>query len=257
MGIRHRALSGADPKTPWHWLSAAHMYTMLEKKTEQINALKLNTLNNIRAIGVRNLHIDAWKRVHMAIMTSDIPRLRSLLLVAYRAGTSVVSLLEKVKLAAERKYSPKSYDEAQYQLGYLMYMIGGRAAADLAYTTLGIPSIDTSKRHVSTNPLVSSASFPTNTELLHNLNACYPKPSVAVTGKKGMTIQIDEIKIQERLRWDPKSNKILGVCREHSGQCSLDFCSMNQADELLGCLQTDVVHLATEVSPYLIIKQYK
>ncbi|KJA13394.1 hypothetical protein HYPSUDRAFT_151636, partial [Hypholoma sublateritium FD-334 SS-4] len=186
--------------------------------------------------------------VHMAIMTSDIPRLRSLLLVAYRAGASVVSLLEKVKLAAERKYSPKSYDEAQYQLGYLMYMIGGRAAADLAYTTLGIPSIDTSKRHVSTNPLVSSASFPTRAELLHNLNACYPKPAVAVAGKKGMTIQIDEIKVQERLRWDPKSNKILGVCREHSGQCSLDFCSMNQADELLDCLQKDVVHLATEAT---------
>ena len=47
MGIRHRALSGADPKTPWHWLSAAHMYTMLKKKTEQINILKLNALNNI------------------------------------------------------------------------------------------------------------------------------------------------------------------------------------------------------------------
>ncbi len=32
MGIQHRALSSADPKTPWHWLSAAHMYSLLEKK---------------------------------------------------------------------------------------------------------------------------------------------------------------------------------------------------------------------------------
>ena len=186
----------------------------------------------------------------MAIMTSDIPRLCTLLLAAHCAGASVVSLLEKVKLTAERKYRPKSYDKAQYQLGYLMYMIGGQAAADLAYKTLGIPTIDTSKCHVSTSPLVSSASFPTNDELVQNLNACYLSAtrSVSASRKKGMTIQIDEIKIQERLRWDPKSNKILGVCREHSRQCSLDFCSMNQANELLGCLQKDVVHLATEVS---------
>ncbi|KJA26201.1 hypothetical protein HYPSUDRAFT_36451 [Hypholoma sublateritium FD-334 SS-4] len=58
------------------------------------------------------------KRVHMAIVESNIPRLRELLMVSYRAGSSVVALLEKVKQAAQRKYSPKSYNEAQYQLGY-------------------------------------------------------------------------------------------------------------------------------------------
>lgn len=250
MGIRHRALSGADPKTPWHWLSAAHMYSLLEKKTEQINILKLNSLNTLRSISTRNRHIDAWKRVHMAIMQSNIPRLRELLMVAYRAGSSVVALLDKVKQAAERKYSPQSYDEAQYQLGYLLYKIGGRAAADLAYNTLGTPSVDTAKRHISTNPLVSSASFPTQAELRYNLNACYPNTAQKATASviKGMTLQIDEIKIQERLRWDPKSNQILGVCREHGSQCSLEFRSMHQADDLLDCLQKNVVHLATEVS---------
>ncbi len=97
MGIRHRSISGADPKTPWHWLSAAHMYSLLEKKTEQINSLKLTSLNTLRSIGVRNRHIDAWKRVHMAIVESNIPRLRELLMVSYRAGASVVALLKKVK----------------------------------------------------------------------------------------------------------------------------------------------------------------
>ena len=101
MGIRHCALSGADPKTPWHWLSASHMYSLLEKKTIQINTLKLNSLNALRSIGVCNRHIDAWKRVHMAIMESNIPRLRELFMVAYRASSSVVALLKKVKQAAE------------------------------------------------------------------------------------------------------------------------------------------------------------
>ena len=124
--------------------------------------------------------------------------------------------------------------------------------ADLAHATLGTPSVDTSKRHISTNPIVSSASFPTRAELLYNLSACYPSSSRTAQGSaiKGMTLQIDEIKIQERLHWDPKSNQILGVCREHGGQCSLEFRSMNQADELLDCLQRNIVHLATEVSDH-------
>ncbi len=210
-----------------------------KRKTEQINLLKLTSLNTLWSLGVRNRHIDAWKWVHMAIMESNILRLRELLMVSYRASASVVSLLEKVKQAAQQKYSPKSYSEAQYQLGYLLYKIGGRAATDLAHTTLGTPSVDTSKRHISTNPLVSSASFPTWSELLYNLNACYPSSSRTAQGSaiKGMTLQIDEIKIQECLRWDPKSNQILGVCREHGGQCSLEFRSMNQANALLDCLQ--------------------
>lgn len=66
-----------------------------------------------------------------------------------------------------------------------------------------------------------------------------------------MTLQVDEIKIQERLRWDPTSNQILGVCREHTSDrehpLSLEFCAMHQADALLTGLQSNEVHLATEV----------
>ena len=63
---------------------------------------------------------------------------------------------------------------------------------------------------------------------------------------------VDEIKIQERLRWDAKTNMILGLAREHgSGRVSLEFRSISVADALLGAL-TDSdpiaqVHLAKEV----------
>ncbi len=34
------------------------------------------------------------------------------------------------------------------------------------------------------------------------------------------SLPIDEIKIQERLRWDAKTNMILGTCREHGSKRS-------------------------------------
>ena len=62
-----------------------------------------------------------------------------------------------------------------------------------------------------------------------------------------MSIQLDELKVQERLRWDPRTNYILGVCREHGKLCALEFRSMVQADAIADALREKRVHLATEV----------
>lgn len=71
-------------------------------------------------------------------------------------------------------------------------------------------------------------------------------------------MEVDELKIQERLRWDPRSNYILGVCREHGSACALELRSIVQADAVLKCLKTEVVHFATEVSfplEYFLLSQ--
>lgn len=268
MGIRHRALDGAKERTPWAYLSSAQMFSSLRHKNDIINNLKLKSLTTSRMLGIRNRYIEGWKRLAVAVSTENIPRIKSLLAVAQCAGASVFSILERIKQAAQRTYSPKGYDEADYQLSYLIYKIGGRAAANIAQKALGIPSIDMSKEHVNTMPLVSSSKFPTTGELITNVMMCFGTSNhsrvfavapgfrqVRVT--KGMTMQVDELKIQERLRWDPTSNQILGVCREHTSDyeypLSLEFRAMHQADALLTGLQSNKVHLATEVCQSLVL----
>ena len=261
MGIRHRALDGAKERTPWAYLSSAQMFSSLERKNEIINNLKLKSLSISRMLGVRNRRIEGWKRLAIAVSTENIPRIKSLMAVAQRAGASVFSILERIKQAAQRTYSSKSYDEADYQLSYLIYKIGGRSAANIAHKALGIPSIDTSKEHVNTMPLISSSKFPTTGDVIANVLTCFGNSTrvsrvSTITPAfhrvtKGMVMQVDELKIQERLRWDPTSNQILGVCREHTSDgeypLSLEFRAMHQADALLSGLQSNKVHLATEV----------
>ena len=149
------------------------------------------------------------------------------------AGASVFSILERIKQAAQRT----CFGETDYQLGYLIYKIGGRAAANIAQKALGIPSIGTSKKHMGAKPLISSSKFPTTKDLIVNLLMCFGgnnqnstrvsavSPFHLVT--RGMTMQIDELKIQEHLRWDPTSNQILGICQEHTSDheylLSLEF----------------------------------
>ncbi|KAF4615995.1 hypothetical protein D9613_011212 [Agrocybe pediades] len=254
-GIRHRALDGANERTPWKFLGPIHMYASLEKKTEQLRRSRLKILNTLRTLAVRNRHIDAWKRLSMSISQENIPRIRALLTSAHRAGSSVFAIIDKVSKAARRIYQIQGYNNTDYQLMFLLYKIGGRAAANIAHRALGLPSIDTAKRHVTTAPLMSSPKFPTPNELQSNLKFCYPNAEASTRmmdaerrAVKGMSMQVDEIKVQERLRWEPRTNSILGVCREHGGQCSLDFRSMHQADTLLDCLRSKTVHLATEAT---------
>lgn len=42
----------------------------------------------------------------------------------------------------------------------------------------------------------------------------------------------DEIATEKRLRWDPKSNMFLGVCREHGHRTSLEFINEGDLEEL-------------------------
>ena len=41
---------------------------------------------------------------------------------------------------------------------------------------------------------------------------------------------------------------ILGVCQEHGDKCSLEFCSITQADFIVDCLNAKQVHFTSEVS---------
>lgn len=73
MGIRHWLLDGSHESTPWAYFMPAEMYMALQRKTQLCRNLKLQALNNAAAIGIRNRHIQAWKRLSMAIGSLDIP----------------------------------------------------------------------------------------------------------------------------------------------------------------------------------------
>ena len=60
-------------------------------------------------------------------------------------------------------------------------------------------------------------------------------------------LMFDEIKVEERPRWDDKSNNIIGVCREHSKNASLQYTSKDEVDLLFFQIIDEKVHLASNV----------
>jgi hypothetical protein len=251
MGICHHAIDGAPEKTPYGYLAPSHAINALQRKDDQIAKLQLHGLNSLKSLTMRNHQIEGWKRFALAISKSDIPQLQSLTLAALHDGAGVYGLIERVNQAAQRTYSPQGYKMADFERTFLMWKLGGRSAANIAHCTLGIPSIESARRHIQVAPITASPGLPTAREMASNLALCFETQAGAqiVVGRKiGMTMPIDKIKIQERLWWDSFTNMILGVCREHGHQCSLEFCTIVQADVLWEYLGRKLVHLASKVS---------
>ncbi|KAK6977174.1 hypothetical protein R3P38DRAFT_3377681 [Favolaschia claudopus] len=218
-------------------------------KTEQINDLKLAGLSLSRTLLVRATHLEAHSRLRMAIAKNDIPRIHSIVGNDLKQGGSIFATLENISRATNRDLNPKSYTHAEYQLLYLLLKLGGHAAAELGHRCLGLPSVRATKRHIATVPLIVSSRTPTMDEMQHNLDVNYPvafsQPSDGSIGP-GFQIMADEIKVEGRMQWDPRSNMILGVCREHSAKYDLEFHGIEQAEALHAGLAENKVHLASE-----------
>ncbi|KAJ7842124.1 hypothetical protein B0H14DRAFT_3692846 [Mycena olivaceomarginata] len=180
-----------------------------------------------------------------------VPRLSSIVANCIKHGDSIFTATEKIYRASTGAFRDRSYTEIAHQQLYLFLQLGGPAAAELAHRCLGLPSINATKRHIATVPLVASPKAPTMDEMLRNLDVGFPTPFAPPadgTLGPGFQIMVDEIKVEGRMRWDPRSNMILGLCREHSANYELEFLGLPQAESIHAGLASGKVHLASEAT---------
>lgn len=137
--------------------------------------------------------------------------------------------------------------------GLLFLRLGGACVASLVHQALGAPAL--SMLHTAARSTVASlsplAGFPSKSEIQHNIRAAF-KNSCGNTGC-GYVLMVDEIKVEERMQWDPSNNKVLGLCWEHTGHVGLEFCLMSNARALVHGILCGDMHHASEVSACLIV----
>jgi hypothetical protein len=255
-GILERIEHGVYKHTRYEYLNTSNLHELLLRKNEQINCLKLSQLNLERSIAARARPLEAFKRFVLAVGKGDIPRLHQLVSTAHRNGSSIYAIMEKIDMATRQAYHPKGYSEKDFKRLFLFHKLGGAVVAELAHRTLGLPSIDATRRHIGVQPLHVSPKMPTLREMKLNLDISFPPSDsnisttpthIRKSNGPGYQLMADEIKIEERLRWNARNNDILGVCREHSCNYSLEFRSIDQPNVLIQGIVDGDVHLATEV----------
>jgi hypothetical protein len=247
-GIEYRNRHGVSESTPFQWLTMADAITLLHRKNAQINQLKLAGLNMARSLLSHASHLDAHKRFLMAVGEGNIKGIHRLVSVSRKAGESIYTILDKCNRAVRNLHHPKSYQEQEFQQLFLLHKLGGVAVAEIAHRAFGLPSIEVTRRHINTQPLVASPKMPTDSEMMQNLEHAFPHSQAPMTRKGGFQLMADELKLETRMRWDPRTNNILGICREHGKRYGLEFRSMAQATALRDGIQDKDVHLANEAS---------
>ena len=121
-------------------------------------------------------------------------------------------MMELLDRTQKGLYKPKNFLEEEMSHGLLFLRLGGARVASLAHQTLGLPGVSTLSRSSAITTLSPSAGFPSKTEIQHNLEAAFKKIHNDTENGCGYVLMIDGIKVEERLRWDLLSNKILGLC---------------------------------------------
>ena len=160
-------------------------------------------------------------------------------------------MLESIKKAADGTYHPKGFDEEEDLQALLFLRLGGARVADIAHHMFGMPAVSTIRRHTIIPKITASPSFPTSWEIGCNIAASF-KAICEILGLSTQrmlhaVIMFDEISVEKRPRWDDKTNKILGVCRKHGQETSLEFTSEEDLQMLWEELGCGKVHLAHKV----------
>ncbi|KAN0137688.1 hypothetical protein V8E53_004513 [Lactarius tabidus] len=157
--------------------------------------------------------------------TGKILRVDRVLRVTSDCQMSVAAILEMVRKAARGIYRPKGFEEEEDLQTLLFLHLGGQRVAEIAHHMFGIPAPSTVRCRTMTPPLICSASYPLEAELVNNLKAAFNNllPMLA-------------------------ARRILGCCHEHTkGKC-MEFNGVADVELLLQDVVQGDVHLAHEAT---------
>ena len=166
---------------------------------------------------------------------------------SWTKGVGVRGMMEILDRMHKGLYKPKSFTEEEMSHGLLFLWLSSAHVASLAHQALGSPGLSTLCCGSTVIQLSPSAGIPLRIKTQHNLQAAFK--TLHGDNGCGYVLMIDKIKVEEWMWWDPSSNKILSLCREHMKHVWLDFCSVNDAKALIEGILCGNIHHTTEVSP--------
>jgi len=221
---------------------------IIRRKVAEVRNLKLRVLNDARKLANKAKVIDEFKHWVMAVGSGRVERVDRLVRVNLARRGGMRNLLNLYERAAQGLYKPRNYTEEDQLRGLLLWRLGGARLAGIGSRALSLPAVSTLRRNTLLPSLVVSPSKPTLKEVKENVTNIFAPIKSVLTEKNNIVHQVlmfDELKVEERPRYDDKSNQILGICREHGK--GLEFASEKEIQVLLESVKKKEIHLAVDV----------
>ncbi|KAJ7862813.1 hypothetical protein B0H14DRAFT_3610853 [Mycena olivaceomarginata] len=249
-GILHRAAEGIPESANYSFNPISGLIEHIHRKNGQIKRLRLRGLNAVKRIAAQARSLTDHKRFVRAIGSGKVENVDRLVRVQLGRKQGIRGLLSTYDDAAKGVYGHKSYTEEDDLRGVLLWKMAGNRVADFAHRALGLPSRTTLRKRATVPPIVPSPGRPQATEVAENVEACFKGITDVLAAKKPQhaVLMFDEIATERRIRWDPRTNNFLGVCRQHADKASLQFNGEKDLEELFRAKEEGKVHFAGEAT---------
>lgn len=172
-GILSRAENGMHENSGYVFYGCGGMLEIIERKNWQLEALRLNGLNNTRQLTGQADSLSDHNRFLNAIASGEFENVQRLIRVNLKAYRGIKGLVGQYISAGLGKYKPKSYTEEDDMRGLLLWKLGGNRVAEIAHRSLGLPAITTLRNRSIMPLIVPSHAIPKTVEVAKNVRACY------------------------------------------------------------------------------------
>ncbi|KAG8681361.1 hypothetical protein FRC11_001206, partial [Ceratobasidium sp. 423] len=180
-------------------------------KKYRLHGIEINRKAS-RLLGKLNDH----KQLTMALAEVDDVAVSRIVRVALSQGCGPVAIVDRLKKAQEGLYQCQSYSKKNIDIALLSLHLGGPRLLNILSGALNMPSLSTVYRHAERTYMRPSIAFPTEDEVLANIESMCGRAKVATpaTGIRGCSILIDEIALEERVRYSTAEDALVGLSRE-------------------------------------------
>ena len=191
----------------------------------------------------------------MAIASGKASWVDRLINIGLRQKKGARGLLTSYIAAAEGYYNPKSFTEEEDMKALLLWKLGGNRVAEINHRANHAPSVSYLRTRSTVPPIVPSHDQPTVSQVTSNVEAMLEGVLDVIHSENHSkfihtVLMFDEIATEKRIRWDPKTNYFLGLCREHAHNTATEFINEGDMEELFQALDNGQVHHAGEVRKF-------
>ncbi|KAJ6553179.1 hypothetical protein B0H19DRAFT_949797 [Mycena capillaripes] len=257
-GIIARSQTGVHENTSLKYQPPAALVELVHRKNTQIQSLWLGVLTSSRNLLTQAASMSDYKRFVVAIGSGEVRRVDRVVGACIKQKRGIRGMFDTYLRAAKGVYNPANSEEED-MVGLTIWKLAGFRVAEIAHRALGLPGVTTLRNRMITPPLTVSPGAPQVGEIEKNIDAVFTGITDAIIGRKvvHLVVMFDEIATEKRIRWDPRTNFFLGICREHAHRVGLEFNGEGDLDELFAALEKQLdergkmdarVHIAGEAT---------
>ena len=212
-----------------------------DKSLQRLERYKVN--NKLERL---NKTLSLHQRLLVQISENNVPRLQGLVNVALKNNRSISYIVEKVTQAINGVYKARPSQDDR-DLAFLVLKFGGPSLLSILYHANVLPSVSLAYK-ISKNSvkLALSVTFTFRQCCEENLKTLKKMQMEDPQLEYSFSIITDETYINDRLRYNCKTNEIVGICYEHHDQVNLQFNSLQDAQDLKDKLEKKIVHCPKE-----------